>query len=132
MLACDWQLGMVGLMMKTMAEARVDGSPVSPEGRVVIPAEIRRAVGISPGDRVHFVLTGGEVRLVSPRQLTMAVWANNHGGDTGDSVEYLRQARTEDQVARQAHEDRVTDAVDVSAGQDPDQVAARVLAELGI
>ncbi|MBK6874557.1 MAG: AbrB/MazE/SpoVT family DNA-binding domain-containing protein [Kineosporiaceae bacterium] len=115
-----------------MADSKVDGSPVSPEGRVVIPAEIRRALGIAPGDRVRFVMTGGEVRLISPRQLTMAVWANNHGGDAGDSVAYMRQSRFEDQQARQAHEDRVAEAVGVSADQNPDGVAARVLAELGI
>ena len=82
--------------------------------------------------RVRFVMTGGEIRLISPRQLTMAVWANNHGGDTGDSVAYVRPPRSEDQQARQAREDRVAEAVGVSADQDPDEVAERVLAELGI
>jgi len=36
------------------------------QGRLVIPAEIRTALGLSPGDRVHLHLTGR--RLVLERQ----------------------------------------------------------------
>lgn len=39
---------------------------VSRGGRVVIPAEYRRALGIDEGDRVLLVLDHGEVRIVTP------------------------------------------------------------------
>lgn len=48
------------------------------EGRVVVPAPIRRALGLHAGDRVQFVLDdAGLVRLVTARQLRDRLWANN-------------------------------------------------------
>jgi|WetSurMetagenome_2_1015567.scaffolds.fasta_scaffold132302_3 AbrB family looped-hinge helix DNA binding protein len=37
-------------------------------GRVVLPAEFRKAMGVGPGDEVIVVLDGGEVRILTPRQ----------------------------------------------------------------
>jgi AbrB family looped-hinge helix DNA binding protein len=37
-------------------------------GRIVIPADYRKALGLKPGDDVVLVLEGDEVRLVTPRQ----------------------------------------------------------------
>ena len=37
-------------------------------GRVVIPAEFRRALGVEAGDEVVVVLEGGEVRVLSLQQ----------------------------------------------------------------
>jgi AbrB family looped-hinge helix DNA binding protein len=37
-------------------------------GRVVLPAEYRRALGLREGDEVILRLTDGEVRILSPRQ----------------------------------------------------------------
>lgn len=37
-------------------------------GRIVIPAEYRKALGLKPGDDVVLVLEGNEVRLVTPHQ----------------------------------------------------------------
>ncbi len=36
---------------------------VSEKGQVVIPLAVRKALGIQPGSRVEFELTGGEARL---------------------------------------------------------------------
>ncbi len=33
------------------------------QGRLVIPAEIRAALGIAPGDRIHLQVTGARVML---------------------------------------------------------------------
>lgn len=41
---------------------------LSQGGRIVIPAEYRKALGLKPGDDVVLVLEGNEVRLVTPRQ----------------------------------------------------------------
>ena len=38
---------------------------VGPGGRIVIPAAIRRELGLEPGDPVTFRLEGGDLRLVS-------------------------------------------------------------------
>ena len=37
-------------------------------GRIVIPADYRKALGLKPGDDVVLVLEDNEVRLVTPRQ----------------------------------------------------------------
>ena len=37
-------------------------------GRVVIPAEYRKPLGLKPGDQVILVLEDGEVRLLTPKR----------------------------------------------------------------
>ncbi len=37
-------------------------------GRMVIPAEYRKALGLKPGDEVLLTLEDGEIRIVSTRQ----------------------------------------------------------------
>jgi AbrB family looped-hinge helix DNA binding protein len=69
-------------------------SKLSPEGRVSIPADIRRQLGLEPGDRVIFLTEDdGTVRLVTPRWLAEQAWAANTGGDAVDAVELVRSAR---------------------------------------
>ncbi len=37
------------------------------QGRIVIPAEVRAALGLSPGDRLHLHLAGGRLVLERPQ-----------------------------------------------------------------
>jgi len=37
------------------------------QGRLVIPAEVRAALGLAPGDRLHLRLTGAQMVLERPR-----------------------------------------------------------------
>lgn len=37
-------------------------------GRIVIPAEYRKTLGLKPGDEVILILEEGEVRLMTPRR----------------------------------------------------------------
>lgn len=37
------------------------------QGRLVIPAEVRAALGLQPGDRLHLHLTGGRLVLERPQ-----------------------------------------------------------------
>ncbi len=39
-------------------------SALTSKGQVTIPAEVRRFLGLQPGDRVAFVVDGDEIRLV--------------------------------------------------------------------
>lgn len=81
---------------------------ISPEGRMVIPAEVRKALGLLAGDRVRLVLNEGEVHLVSARTMAAGLWANNTGGDAGDagdagdSVEDVRAFRAGDRALSDA------------------------------
>ncbi len=42
----------------------MQSSTVTAKGQVTIPAELRRRLGLSPGDRVGFLLENGTLRLV--------------------------------------------------------------------
>ena len=42
----------------------METSTLTIKGQVTIPAEVRRRMGLKPGDRVAFVLGDGDVRLV--------------------------------------------------------------------
>ena len=75
---------------------------VSPEGRILIPAEFRRRLGLHPGDKVRLVLTAEGLSIVSARALTHALWANNHGRDAADSGLDVRAARDADQIEEAA------------------------------
>lgn len=37
------------------------------QGRIVIPAEVRAALGLTPGDRLHLHLAGGRLVLERPQ-----------------------------------------------------------------
>jgi AbrB family looped-hinge helix DNA binding protein len=39
---------------------------VGRQGRLVIPAEVRQALGLSPGDRLHLHVVGGRLILERP------------------------------------------------------------------
>ena len=39
-------------------------STITTKGQVTIPAEMRRKLGLSPGDRIAFELVDGAIRLV--------------------------------------------------------------------
>ena len=39
-------------------------STLTTKGQVTIPADVRRRLGLHPGDRVAFIVAGDEVRLV--------------------------------------------------------------------
>jgi AbrB family looped-hinge helix DNA binding protein len=57
-----------------------DGMPsvkvrLGPEGRVVIPAPIREALGLKEGDVLFARLEGGEIKLLTPRAAMMRAQA---------------------------------------------------------
>jgi AbrB family looped-hinge helix DNA binding protein len=104
---------------------------LSREGRVVIPAAVRAALGLGPGDRVRFVVENGDVRLVTAKSLLLAVWANNHGGDAGDSVRDVRKLRHADRSRSRAKQDR-TAALAQANDRSEDQIEESLLAQLGL
>ncbi len=113
-----------------MTETAGIDTKVSAEGRVVIPAAVREALGVQSGDRVRFIVDDGHVRLVSAQSLLSAVWANNPGSQAGDSVGAVREARDAD---RRRVTDR-WDRLDV-AGHDTrseGDIEGGILAGLGL
>src|SRR6266404_700668 len=79
------------------AEEMLIESRVNSQGRVVIPAEVRKRLGLHGEVTVQFMVGPDEgVRLVTPELLRCSMWANNHGGDGGDSSMDTRLMRDQD------------------------------------
>jgi AbrB family looped-hinge helix DNA binding protein len=121
----DWHI------LVAMTALRAPASKISPEGRIVVPAEIRRLLAVRPGDTLEFEVQDGNVLLVTPRARAAQVWANNHGGDAGDSVRSVRAARSGDQDAVRARWARVDLAVEASRSRDTAALTAELLSAVG-
>lgn len=104
---------------------------LSPESRVVLPAPVRAALGVGPGDRVRFVVEDGEVRVLAAQALLDAIWANNHGGDAGDSVMDIRVDRSADWARAQGKAARMTEA-SAAEQRSEETIEESLLAQLGL
>ena len=126
-----WQIVVSCRIVANMAEKLDIDTKLSPEGRVVVPARVRAALGVGPGDRVRFVVEEGQVTLVTAQSLLFAVWANNHGGDAGDSVADVRRARENDTDREAARWDRVAAVVEAESRSE-DEIERGLLEQLGL
>jgi antitoxin PrlF len=76
---------------------------VTSKGQITIPVEVRRAMGLTEGEQVEFVIEGGVT--VFRRFLTTTnpfeKWAGRLGGLTsiGEAVEWQRDLRDDDHDA---------------------------------
>jgi AbrB family looped-hinge helix DNA binding protein len=104
-------------------------SKLTPENRATVPAAVRAALGAKAGDRLLFLVDGDDVRVVRAASLVHQLWANNHGGDAGDSVEDVRTTRERD-VASAADTARFEAEEDDTRSDE--EVAADLLGGLGL
>jgi AbrB family looped-hinge helix DNA binding protein len=67
------------------------------QGRVVIPADIRAALGLSPGDRIHVRLDGPRIVMEKPADAIDEIRALGREKATNRSLvdELLAERRTE-------------------------------------
>ena len=87
-----------------MGNAFVDNAKVMAKGQITIPKDVRKVLGVEPGDRVSFIVEGNTVRIVNSAvyamqmlQREMAGEAERAGLKTDDDVlELLREMRNED------------------------------------
>jgi AbrB family looped-hinge helix DNA binding protein len=110
-----------------MADAQAYDSKLTPEGRMTLPKAVRQQLDAAPGTVLRILVTKDGVQLVNPDQLLMQVWANNTGGDAGDSGEDVRTLRDADAVQAIAGE---CDAEEDMRSEE--QVTADLLSALGI
>lgn len=68
---------------------------ITQRSQVTVPAEVRRALGVKPGDRVTFTIADGEVRLrpVVAYSLESAYGSVEPAGELQDFDELSRAAR---------------------------------------
>ena len=106
-------------------------SRLTREGRATVPAAARKALGASAGDRLVFIVDGDQVRIVSADQVLAQTWANNHGGDAGDSVADVRAARERDADLDGEALARIDADVAAAEDEDPQASTAALLEALG-
>ncbi len=118
-----------------MTEIRHYDTKVTPEGRVLVPADVRRFLAVSAGDRVRFIVDGSEVRLVSARSLAEDLWAANAdaSGDTREAsaAADVRWSRDVDARLSLEKDARTRAAVAVDPRSET-QVATDLLASLAL
>ncbi len=71
---------------------------MSKEGRVLIPAELRRALGLKPDEPLHVYAVDGELRIVSRLQsirMAQAIAAPYRQQGVSVVDEFLREKRNE-------------------------------------
>lgn len=98
---------------------------------MVIPAEVRRILGVQVGGQILFIVDGQQVQLVTPRLLAEQVWANNQGGDSGDSAADVRVLRDEDRRATDARWERM-EIAGLSDARTDENVLSNLRSGLGL
>ena len=59
----------------------IENSKVMSGGQIIIPQNVRKALGIESGDRVTFIVENGTVRLVNSAIYAMQVFQHNMKGE---------------------------------------------------
>ena len=58
-----------------------DTAKVMPKGQVTIPKDVRSVLGVSPGDKVTFLVEGATVRVVNAAAYAMQVLQQQMAGE---------------------------------------------------
>jgi AbrB family looped-hinge helix DNA binding protein len=53
------------------------------KGQITLPVAIRNRLGLKPGDKVGFIMDGGEIRIVNVSTLTVDGRPEHPGGEAG-------------------------------------------------
>jgi len=69
-------------------------STITSKGQTTVPVEIRRKLGLGPGDILHWELTEGTVRIV-PGERSFLRFRGSIRVGRGSAVEDVRQARSQ-------------------------------------
>lgn len=55
-------------------------STVTAKGQTTLPKDVRDLLGLKPGDRIRYLVTGGAVRILRPRKAMSLCGALKHEG----------------------------------------------------
>ena len=66
-------------------------SRISSRGRTTLPGAVRDALALQPGDRVRYIIQGGDVRIMAVRPRARLFGALRHGGPAMQ-LEHMEQA----------------------------------------
>jgi len=76
-------------------------STVTAKGQTTLPKDVRDLLGLQPGDRIRYLVTGDSVRILRPRKAMSLCGALQHEGppvglDAMDTAVRSRAARADD------------------------------------
>ena len=75
-------------------------STVTSKGQTTLPKDVRDRLGLAPGDKVRYLITGDEIRLVRPRKVMTLCGSLPYDGDPV-SLDEMDQAIRDGAAARQ-------------------------------
>ena len=67
-------------------------STITAKGQTTVPREVRSALGLAPGDRVRYLVRGGEVRLLKVRPVSELAGILARPGRKAASLEEMDEA----------------------------------------
>lgn len=84
--------------------AFIDNAKVMAKGQVTIPKDVRKALGITSGDRITFIVEGSNVRIVNSAIYAMQVLQSEMTGEADrsglttddDVIALVKELRNED------------------------------------
>ena len=65
--------------------AFIDSTKVMAKGQVTIPKDVRKALGVSNGDRISFIVEGNMVRIVNSAVYAMQVLQQEMAGEAQEA-----------------------------------------------
>lgn len=77
-------------------------STVTAKGQTTLPKDVRDLLGLEPGDRIRYLVTGDTVRILRPRKAMSLCGALKHEGsivslEAMEAAIRERASRTDDQ-----------------------------------
>jgi AbrB family looped-hinge helix DNA binding protein len=133
MIALVWHAGTVVDMMGPMVDVAEFHTTLSSQGRLVLPAELRRALDLHAGDVLSLTLDQeGVVRLATARQLANQLWAayaDAEEAPVGTAATQLREMRDAEAAKLTARHERIS-ARRAAAERTEDELEAELMADL--
>ena len=88
-----------------LANAFVDNAKVMAKGQVTIPKDVRKALGVTNGDRITFIVEGSSVRIINSAVYAMQVLQHEMAGEAersglvsdDDVMALVKELRDEDE-----------------------------------
>lgn len=119
--------------MSPMVDVAEFRATLSSQGRLVLPAELRRALDLHPGDVLSLTLDQeGVVRFTTARQLANQLWAayaDAEEAPVGTAAKQLREMRDTEAAKLTARHERISTRR-AAAERTEDELEAELLADL--
>lgn len=133
MIALTWHSTTVVGMLSSMVDVAEFHTTLSSQGRLVLPAELRRALDLHTGDVLSLTLDQeGVVRLMTARQLANQLWAayaDAEEAPVGTAAKQLREMRDAEAAKLTTKDERIS-ARRAAAERTEDELEAELMADL--